>query len=140
MVQAAEVFQLPAPDFRAGHKRTIVTIFGPRPFENMGRDDRIRACYQHCALRYVSSEWMTNQSLCERHVQRVFSRLGFVAGNADNDLIIYRARELFPEYPGAFDLLFWEVGRSTCRHEGPDRAVCPLADLCAHHQVQPGPS
>ena len=28
--------------------------------------DRIRACYQHCCLRYVSGELMTNQSLRER--------------------------------------------------------------------------
>ena len=66
VVQAAEVLQLPAPDFRTGYKSTVVTIFGPRDFEEMGRDDRIRACYQHCALKYVMSEQMTNQSLRER--------------------------------------------------------------------------
>jgi ATP-dependent DNA helicase RecG len=66
VVQAAEVFQLPAPDFRVGHRRTIVTIHGPRPFEEMLREDRVRACYQHCALRWVMSERMTNQSLRER--------------------------------------------------------------------------
>jgi predicted HTH transcriptional regulator len=32
----------------------------------MGRDDRVRACYQHCALKWVISERMTNQSLRER--------------------------------------------------------------------------
>ena len=32
----------------------------------MDRDDRIRACYQHCALKWVMSERMTNQSLRER--------------------------------------------------------------------------
>ena len=66
VIHAVEAYQLPAPDFRAGHRRTIVTIFGPRPFEGMGRDDRIRACYQHCALRWVMSERMTNRSLRER--------------------------------------------------------------------------
>jgi ATP-dependent DNA helicase RecG len=66
VVHDAEVFQLPAPDFRNPHRRTIVTIFGPRPFEEMNRDDRIRACYQHCVLRYITSEWMTNQSLRDR--------------------------------------------------------------------------
>jgi predicted HTH transcriptional regulator len=45
VVQAAEVYQLPAPDFRAGHRRMVVTIYGPRPFEQMDREDRIRACY-----------------------------------------------------------------------------------------------
>lgn len=66
VVQAAEVFQLPAPDFRAGLQRTVVTIYGPKKFDAMGRDDRIRACYQHCALKYVMSEKMTNQSLRKR--------------------------------------------------------------------------
>jgi len=66
VVQVVELYQLPAPDFRAGHNRTIVTLFGPRPFDDMDRDDRIRACYQHCALKRVMSEHMTNQSLRER--------------------------------------------------------------------------
>jgi predicted HTH transcriptional regulator len=66
VVQAAELYQLPAPDFRSGFRRTSVTIFGPRPFEEMDRNDRVRACYQHCALKWVMSERMTNQSLRER--------------------------------------------------------------------------
>jgi predicted HTH transcriptional regulator len=66
VVHAVEVQQLPAPDFRAGHRRTLATVFGPRPFREMARDDRIRACYQHCALKWVTSERMTNRSLRER--------------------------------------------------------------------------
>lgn len=66
VVEAAEAYQLPAPDFRSGHRRTVVAIYGPRPFKEMNRDDRIRACYQHCALKWVMSERMTNQSLRER--------------------------------------------------------------------------
>lgn len=66
VVRAAEVYQLPAPDFRAGHRRTLVTIYGPKDFEEMDREDRVRASYQHCALKWVMSERMTNQSLRER--------------------------------------------------------------------------
>ena len=66
VVQAAEAYQLPAPDFRLGHKRTIVAIYGPRLFDGMDRDDRVRACYQHCCLRYVMGEKMSNLSLRER--------------------------------------------------------------------------
>ena len=32
----------------------------------MDREDRVRACYQHCALKWVMSQKMTNQSLRER--------------------------------------------------------------------------
>jgi predicted HTH transcriptional regulator len=66
VVSLAETYQLPAPDFRAAHNRTVATIYGPKPFEEMDRDDRIRACYQHCALRRVLAQRMTNQSLRER--------------------------------------------------------------------------
>ncbi len=66
VVHAAEVYQLPAPDFRTSHRRTVVIIFGPRDFNAMDRTDRVRACYQHCALKWVMGERMTNQSLRER--------------------------------------------------------------------------
>lgn len=69
VVQAAEVYQLPAPDFRTSHRRTVVVIFGPKDFDAMDRDDRVRACYQHCCLKWVMSERMTNQSLRERFHQ-----------------------------------------------------------------------
>ncbi|MGV8038576.1 MAG: hypothetical protein AB2L07_00330 [Thermoanaerobaculaceae bacterium] len=68
----------------------------------------------------------------DRHVQQVFSRLGFVPTDGDNDLIVLRAPELSPEYPGVFDMLVWEVGRETCPPENPKcsawrlRAVCPV--------------
>ena len=65
-MRSAEVLQLPAPEFRATEKRMVVTVFGHKPFDAMDREDRIRACYQHCALRRVMSEKMTNQSLRER--------------------------------------------------------------------------
>ena len=66
VIHSIEAFQLPAPDFRAGHHRTVVLIQGHKDFDNMDRDERIRACYQHCALKWVMSESMTNQSLRER--------------------------------------------------------------------------
>jgi predicted HTH transcriptional regulator len=66
VIQAAEFYQLPAPDFRVSHNRTVAILFGPKPLEDMDREDRVRACYQHCALKWVMSERMTNQSLRER--------------------------------------------------------------------------
>ena len=66
VVNACESFQLPAPDFRVGQGRTIVVLFSHKDFSDMNRDDRVRACYQHCCLRYVMNKSMTNQSLRER--------------------------------------------------------------------------
>jgi ATP-dependent DNA helicase RecG len=66
VVSSAEVYQLPAPDFRVGERHTTAVLFGHKPFEAMDRSDRVRACYQHCCLRYVMNEKMSNQSLRER--------------------------------------------------------------------------
>jgi ATP-dependent DNA helicase RecG len=66
VVQTAELYQLPAPDFQSGYNRTVVIMYGPREFKEMERADRIRACYQHCVLQWVLRRQMTNQSLRER--------------------------------------------------------------------------
>lgn len=66
VVDAAEVFQLPAPDFRVGETRTTAVLFAHQDFAEMSKPDRIRACYQHCCLKYVSNQRMSNQSLRER--------------------------------------------------------------------------
>jgi ATP-dependent DNA helicase RecG len=66
VVTAAEEFQLPAPDFRVGETRTTALLFAHQDFEDMSKADRIRACYQHCCLLYVSNQRMSNQTLRER--------------------------------------------------------------------------
>jgi ATP-dependent DNA helicase RecG len=66
VVSAAEIFQLPAPDFRVGGTRTTTVLFAYQIFEDMSKSDRIRACYQHCCLLYVSNRQMSNQTLRER--------------------------------------------------------------------------
>ena len=53
MIEAAELIQLPVPEFLTGHERTIVVIHGPRSFHGMNGSDRVRACYQHCVLQYM---------------------------------------------------------------------------------------
>jgi ATP-dependent DNA helicase RecG len=66
VVALAEAWQLPAPDFRVGERHTSIVLFAHKEFEEMDRKERVRACYQHSCLRYVSNQKMTNQSLRER--------------------------------------------------------------------------
>ena len=61
-----EIFQLPAPDFISGDNYTRVIVFSPKSLRQMSKSDKVRAVYQHCCLKYVSGEYMTNQSLRER--------------------------------------------------------------------------
>ena len=66
VVEQVEAFQLPAPDFRTTPSHTVAVLFGPRDFAKMSRQDRVRACYQHACLWYVSGKQMTNGSLRAR--------------------------------------------------------------------------
>jgi ATP-dependent DNA helicase RecG len=66
VIAAVETFQLPAPDFRTTPQHTIAVLFAPRAFANMDRQERVRACYQHACLWFVSGKRMTNSSLRQR--------------------------------------------------------------------------
>lgn len=61
-----ELYQLPAPDFQKSEKHTKAILYSKLNLNDMDKNDKIRACYQHCCLSYVSNEIMTNQSLRKR--------------------------------------------------------------------------
>ena len=66
VINAVELFQLPAPNFIADDDYLRVIIYGHQLFNRMGKKDKIRACYQHCCLKYVNGEPATNKSLRDR--------------------------------------------------------------------------
>ncbi len=66
VVFLVELFQLPAPNFTVTGGHTKVILFSYKKLADMDKSDRIRACYQHACLRYVSNEQMTNTSLRRR--------------------------------------------------------------------------
>jgi len=63
VVNACEFYQLPAPEFIEADGFTRVKLFATQNLRHADKADKIRACYQHCALKYVSGEKMTNRSL-----------------------------------------------------------------------------
>lgn len=66
VISAVEQAQLPPPKFVAEKNYFRVILFAPKKFKEMSREERIEACYQHCCLKYVLGEIMTNSSLRER--------------------------------------------------------------------------
>lgn len=66
VIHAIEVYQLPAPKFIAEQDYFKVILFAPLNFEDMDKEDRIRATYQHCSLKFLNHEYMTNSTLRER--------------------------------------------------------------------------
>ena len=66
VVFQTEFYQLPAPMFEVTDEHTRSVLFAPRPFNEMEKSDRIRACYLHACLKYVNRDYMTNTTLRER--------------------------------------------------------------------------
>ena len=66
VVFQTELYQLPAPVFETAGENTRVVLFAHRPMSKMDKEDRIRACYLHASLKYVTREDMTNSTLRER--------------------------------------------------------------------------
>ena len=66
VVFQTEFFQLPAPLFEATAEHTKATLFAHRALKDMDKDEKVRACYLHCCLKYVNKEPMNNTSIRER--------------------------------------------------------------------------
>lgn len=61
-----ELRGLPAIDFISSQNSMRVVLFGPKPFSQLTKTEKLWACYLHCVLKYIQSELMGNSSLRER--------------------------------------------------------------------------
>lgn len=68
------------------------------------------------------------------HVRRVFGRLGLCPPDAKIEQIIYKARALYPKFPGIMDLACWEIGRNWCKRGKPACGRCYMNDVCGAAQ------
>jgi predicted HTH transcriptional regulator len=66
VVAQVELYQLPAPLFENPDGSTRAVLFAHKPLSAMDKGERVRACYLHACLRYVTRQPMTNASLRER--------------------------------------------------------------------------
>lgn len=67
-------------------------------------------------------------------VRRVFQAMG-LSRTAEDWEIIYRARELCPNYPGELDLPLWVIGRGFCNEKwgkcsNESGMICPVFEYC----------
>ncbi|MBN4073397.1 putative DNA binding domain-containing protein [Mariprofundus ferrooxydans] len=66
VVSQTELYQLPAPVFERTENHTRAVLFAHKELKKMDVEEKVRACYQHCCLRYVNREAMNNASIRER--------------------------------------------------------------------------
>jgi len=64
------------------------------------------------------------------HIKRVMKRMGLIPPDANNDMIIYKARELNPDFPGIIDFSCWEIGRNWCKPKAPLCSECIINSDC----------
>jgi endonuclease III len=64
------------------------------------------------------------------HIRRVMARMGYVPQGASIEMVIYKARELNPEFPGIIDISCWDIGRQWCRPQNPDCGNCEVSSQC----------
>lgn len=74
----------------------------------------------------------------DRHVARIFKRLGLIDNQTSLLQIVYAAREISPDYPGVIDQLLWEHGRNCCREQRPLCDGCFLRQVCEFPQIKLG--
>lgn len=111
VVFQVELFQLPAPLFESPDGFTRTVLFAHKALSAMDKADRVRACYLHACLRFVTRQDMTNTSL------RV--RFGVAEQNRSTVSRLIReaveAEAIVPADPGAAPKLmrylpFWASG------------------------------
>lgn len=63
---AIELYNLPPLKFEELPNIFKVTIYSPKAYQDMSPEERVRACYQHCVLKYLANERMTNLTFRKR--------------------------------------------------------------------------
>lgn len=106
VIFAVELHQLPPPDFRTEGDAVRSVLFAPRKFAEMTPEERIRACYQHAALKFVSGQRMKNSTLCERFGidPKNASQASVIIGQCQKAGLI---RSADPTHPRAGYVPFW---------------------------------
>ncbi|ESX45786.1 hypothetical protein X762_24910 [Mesorhizobium sp. LSHC426A00] len=81
---AIERGNLPPPSFEIVEDSTVVTVYGPRPFAQLTKEERIRACYQHACLLRESGDHLRNASLRVRFglAERQYPQVSIVIADA----------------------------------------------------------
>lgn len=81
-------------------------------------------------FRITFSDYYSIDISPDTHIRRVMRRMGFVPQKANSDMVIYKARELNPEFPGIIDFSCWEIGRNWCHPQKPDCQNCIVTEEC----------
>lgn len=66
VVMSIEKEKLPPPKFEVNDDFTRVTMYSWEDITSLSKEDRVRACFQHCVIKYILKDYMTNTSFRDR--------------------------------------------------------------------------
>jgi endonuclease-3 len=89
------------------------------------------------------TEWNAIDIAVDRHVERVFRRTGLIENTSHQTkrLVIQRARDLCPDFPGKLDDPAFNIGEKWCNEQRPlcdevrEGRVCPISQVCKRVQI-----
>lgn len=102
-----------------------------REFDGVGQ--KIAAMTAQILVRDFGIEYTDYKRLdiaVDVHTRRVMKRLGLVDSKDTDQEIIFKARQMNPDFPGVFDLPLWKVGRNFCFETSPNCNKCLLNRSC----------
>lgn len=85
-----------------------------------------------CFFQVSMSDHYSVDISVDRHIKKVFKRLGLVSPEAEESQIVFKARAINPEYPGLLDLPAFEIGRNWCKPIDPRCNECYMVDCCKY--------
>lgn len=66
VVEQSELLFAPALRVKSTSDSTRVTLFAPRPYDKLDKQERASAAYEHACHKHVSDDYLTNESLRSR--------------------------------------------------------------------------
>ena len=89
------------------------------------------------------TEWNRIDIAVDRHVERVFRRTGLISNGSQltKKLVIEKARELCPDFPGKLDDPAFNIGEKWCNEQRPlcdevkEGRTCPLSKVCLRVEI-----
>lgn len=80
----------------------------------------------HVKLKHMESLDISPDS----QVKKIMINLGLIDEKASNEMIIYKARDIYPECPGKLDPFLWYIGSHFCIAPQKCCSQCPINSLC----------
>lgn len=105
-------------------------------FEGIGQKISVMAA--NILARYFKvsmSDYYSIDITVDGRMKRVLSRMGVV--ESKNPLYIQMTmREMYPQHPGIFDPVLWEIGKFHCFATEPDCPGCPVNKECLYSRTR----